>query len=285
MQDTGSSGSNSNGGDGNTSVTPKRVSPAKNWGFTWNNYPEDWKEVLVPKFQKRCIGYAMGMEVAPTTGTPHIQGFIEFKGKERPFSLELPKQIQWSATRKGTQGEIRERNARYCTKSEISQEFQVWGTCIVKPKAGEYRVNIELNEWELEITSLLDTKADDRTIHWYWEPDGCRGKTTFQKWVFQNYRNVVVLCGKASDMKNGVLNYIERNEEHPEIVLINIPRSQDINYLSWQGIEEIKDMFFYAPKYEGGMVCGPNPHVCIFSNEEPPDLDKVSRDRWIIKRI
>jgi len=61
--------------------------------------------------------------------------------------------------------------------------------------------------------------------------------------------------------------------------LINIPKCQD--HISWGGIEQVKDMFFYSPKYEGGMVCGPSPHVMIFSNKEP-SMEAMSQDRWKI---
>ena len=64
----------------------------------------------------------------------------------------------------------------------------------------------------------------------------------------------------------------------------NIHRKFVRLYLSWCGIEEIKDMFFYSGKYEGGMVCGENPHVIIFANEEPP-LEKMSNDRWRVIEI
>lgn len=278
-------GSNGSRGAGNIKGPPakdSRPSPAKNWSFTWNNYPDDWEEVLVPRFQEKCVGYVIGREVAPTTGTRHLQGFIEFKTKSRPFSLDLPKQITWIATKKGTPEEIRSRNVMYCLKED--PEGPKWGTCNVVV-AEPYKVEIELTEWQLRIKSVLEEKPDDRSIRWFWEPDGCKGKTTFQKWVFQNFAGVVVLCGKASDMKNGVLSYLEKNNDvHPKIVLINIPRCQDTDHVSWQGIEEIKDMFFYAPKYEGGMVCGPNPHVLIFSNQEPPTW-KMSSDRWIIEKL
>jgi len=54
--------------------------------------------------------------------------------------------------------------------------------------------------------------------------------------------------------------------------------------MSYTGMEEIKDMFFYSGKYEGGMVCGRNPHVMVFANE-PPDYDKMSANRWKVTEI
>ena len=255
--------------------SPKTINPAKNWCLTWNNYPDNWKEIIVPVFQKYSQGYVIGEEVGES-GTPHLQGYVESKDKKkiRPFTeFKLPKETSWFSA-KGT----RQQNIDYCTKDE---KYISWGTCLVKEK---YTINITLYEWQEEIVELLKHPPNDRSIFWFWEPDGCAGKTTFQKWIFLHYPNVAVLCGKATDMKNGIVSFQEKNERLPEIVLINIPRCQDTDHISWQGIEEIKDMFFFSGKYEGGMVCGPNPHVFIFSNQEPP-IHKLSNDRWFIRDI
>ena len=65
-------------------------------------------------------------------------------------------------------------------------------------------------------------------------------------------------------MKNGVVEYQKTNSCLPEIVLLNIPRSFNSDYLYNTGVEEVKDMFFYSGKYEGGMVDGNSPHLIIF---------------------
>lgn len=249
----------------------RQVSPSKSWCMTWNNYPDNWKDIIVPKFQN-LDGYIIGEEVGES-GTPHLQGYIQFKNKSRPFGLQLPKVINWLAA-KGT----KEQNIKYCSKDG---KWIAEGNCITTPK---YEIFIELYEWQHEIVKILNQKPDDRSIYWYWEEEGCAGKTTFQKWIYLNFKNVAVLCGKATDMKNGIVAFQEKNKILPEIVLINIPRCQDKEHISWQGIEEIKDMFFFSGKYEGGMICGPNPHTMIFSNEEPP-IYKLTEDRWKIRNI
>lgn len=261
-------------GGGNANPPPRRPTTAKNWICRWSNYSSDWKDILVPVLLDKSIGYIIGEEICPTTGTPHLQGYTEFEDKIRPFpGLGLPLQIKWIAAKGGL-----ERNKEYCSKEG---NYISWGTCKIVPK---FQINITLYPWEMDICTILDAVPDDRSIYWFWEAQGCTGKTTFQKWVFLNYPNVVIISGKASDMKNGILTYYEEQKIFPKIVLINIPRCQDTDHVSWQGIEEIKDMFFYAPKYQGGMVCGPNPHVMIFSNKAPPD-GKLSEDRWKITEI
>ena len=88
-----------------------------------------------------------------------------------------------------------------------------------------------------------------------------------------------MLSGKAGDMKNGIVQY----GNIPKVVLINMPRSSG-GFISYSGIEQIKDMFFFSGKYEGGMICGKCPHVVIFANE-PPDEGMMSMDRWVITAI
>ncbi len=85
-------------------------------------------------------------------------------------------------------------------------------------------------------------------------------------------------------MKNGIIEFHKQNDTVPEIILLNIPKSFNTDYLSYTGIEEVKDMFFFSGKYEGGMVDGNPPHLFIFSNEYP-DTQKVSLDRWRIFNI
>ena len=269
-----SSGGNANSPLKGTLEKKKQGSPAVRWCLRLANYPEDWVSSIVPKLEQGgCRGWIIGEEICPSTGTPHLQGYAEWPTGEkiRPYpGLGLPKETHWIAA-KGS----KESNMVYCSKEG---KYQSWGTCKKKPK---YTIDIELYEWEKRIVEILDSPPDDRKIYWIWEQQGCRGKTTFQKWIFLNYKRIAVLSGKASDMKNGIVQFEEKNGELPEIVLVNIPRCQDTDHVSWQGLEEIKDMFFYSGKYEGGMVCGPNPHMFIFSNERPP-LWKLSEDRWVV---
>lgn len=76
--------------------------------FTWNNYPEDWWERLLEIPHKYIIG---APEIAPTTGTPHIQGYIQFL-----------KQTKWSALAKKLHASFKtayatfKQNYEYCRK-------------------------------------------------------------------------------------------------------------------------------------------------------------------------
>ena len=50
------------------------------WCFTWNNYPADYRNTLDGI---ECRYLCFGEEVAPDTGTPHIQGYVYYANVKR----------------------------------------------------------------------------------------------------------------------------------------------------------------------------------------------------------
>lgn len=133
------------------------------------------------------------------------------------------------------------------------------------------------------IVQILEQEPHPRKVYWYWETEGATGKSALCKWICSKM-NCLILSNKASDMKNGVLQYRERTGTYPDIIIIDIPRSVDLQYLSYTGIEEVKNGCFYSGKYEGGMCLFNPPHMIVFSNELPT-LCKLSMDRWSIHKI
>lgn len=249
----------------------KQVSASIRWCFTLNNYTEDEYSAIVSIIRGNKLRYGiMGKEVGDS-GTPHLQGYVEFKTRNRPMSVFDNKRIHWEKA-KGD----KESNIDYCSKEDL--EPFVYD---INPK---FIQHIEkLYDWELELIEKLKGEPNDREITWIWESEGCQGKTTFQKYLFGKFDDLIVLGGKGSDMLNGIVQYQDKNKKLPKIVLIDIPRSCK-DFVSYSGIEKVKDMFFYSGKYEGGMVCGACPHVVCFANEEP-EYDKMSMDRWSVKEI
>ena len=134
--------------------------------------------------------------------------------------------------------------------------------------------------YQQKILDILKKEPDERTIHWIAGSSGNEGKTTFCKYLVR-FHNAIMLGGKSADMKNGIIEYKKTNGYTPELILINLPRSFNKDYLSYTGIEEVKDMLFYSGKYEGGMIDGNCPHLIIFSNQTP-DAKLLSPDRWQI---
>jgi len=266
-------------GNTNSSSSSKICNPAKKWVFTLNNWiAEDvvfLKTTGCAKVPKMMFQSEVGEQ-----GTPHLQGWIEFEKKRRPFEVfqkdvyERATHLQW-ATMKGTIAS----NVDYCGKvAENGYTGEVrYNRGVDFPYTGPI---ITLRPWQTPLVEMLKGPPSDRHVYWIWSEIGKMGKSTFAKWLFHNLDDVIVTGGKANDMKNGVQTYIKVNSAFPKVVIIDIPRVNR-NHFSVAGIEEIKNMFFFSGKYEGGMVSGPIPHVICFSNCLPA-FAEMSEDRWQI---
>ena len=251
---------------------PKAKFQCKEFFFTYHIKSDDsfdeqflLLETLIPY----CVKYVWGEEYGKSCKTPHIQGGFVLKERKRAEWLQkrffkngvsLFKMKSWEST------------VLYCKK----EQHRIF--CSEKDAIFKVRIK-EFYPWQAEAVAICKSEPEDRVIHWFWEPTGCAGKTLIQKYIFTNFENAVVLSGKACDMKNAIVSM----KRLPKIVMINIPRAS-LEFVSYAGIEEIKDMFFFSGKYEGGMVCGPEPHVLVFANE-PPQSGKMSEDRWIEHNI
>ena len=251
----------------------KQCSPAINWCFTLNNWTEIHYSSIVLLLEEHCNKYVVGKEIGES-GTPHLQGFLQFKTKKRPKGLFKIPAIHWKKMYKDS---TPLKNYNYCNKDGdfISKGF---------PKPLKLITEKDFFWWQKDIIERIKVEPDNRTIHWYWSQKGKMGKTQFCKYLSHKH-NAACLHGKGADVRNGIIEYSEANEGIlPELVVFPIVRSYNTDYLCYESLENIKDMYFYSGKYHGGMVNGNSPHLFVFSNE-PPDKSKLSDDRWHIVEI
>jgi hypothetical protein len=270
-----SNSSNSSKGEGNTKPPPcKQISPCIRWCFTLNNYVESELNLFSSIVPAKCKKFIAGFEVGEN-GTPHLQGYLEFKTKARPKSVFSCERIHWEKA-----GGTALENFKYCCKE--SNIFMNIG--FPRPLKKLICEDPEKRfPWQNEILKIIEKEPDDRTIHWFYSEDGGRGKTTFCKYLTRKY-GAICLGGKAADMKHGIVSYKQNHGFCPELIVCNISKSFDPNYLSYGGIEECKDMYFHSGKYEGDMIDGNCPHLIIFCNFYP-DTSKMMKGRWFIRKI
>lgn len=271
--------SNSSRENGNTKrslkCVPKvksQISPAKNWCFTLNNYLESDINEIIKVCSNSSTNYIFQEEMGEN-GTKHLQGYVEFNTKKRPMSVFDNKSIHWEK-RKGT----KQQNINYCSKSDTNNGKMYTNFRLPKP----IKMVDKLYKWQETIKEILLQEPDDRTVYWIHEPSGNIGKSLFCKYMALKH-GAIVLSGKANDMKYGIIQYKIKNDVYPEIILIDIPRNVN-NFLSYTGIEEIKNGCFFSAKYECDMVIMNSPHIVCFSNEEP-DYSSFSLDRWKIAKV
>ena len=88
---------------------------ARNWCFTINNYTD------LPQFDPDSMCYlTFGREVAPSTGTPHLQGYVQFNSRQ--YLTYLRSVISDRGRYTIAEGSP-EDNRRYCQKDGDFEEF------------------------------------------------------------------------------------------------------------------------------------------------------------------
>lgn len=247
--------------------------------FTLNNYDLDDVLEMMEHCQHKDVKYYVWQEEkGDLTGTPHLQGFIEYHKKQRWDKYDLNYRIKWLPA------DYPKQAAEYCSKertkngalfTNIPENYKE-EVAVADPMDG-----LELKVWQHEILEIIKKPADKRKIYWYWDAMGAVGKTSFAKHLCLKHE-ALYLTGKAADIKFGVMKWVEM-KKMCGVAVFYYTRDHE-GFVSYQALEEIKDGMFFSGKYEGGMVLFNTPHVVVFANFAP-DESKLSRDRWEIRNI
>lgn len=137
----------------------------------------------------------------------------------------------------------------------------------------------EPRDWQIDLADSLREEGDNRTINFYVDAEGGKGKTWFCNYMFDEFPNDVqyLRVGKRDDLAHAL-------DETKRIFLFDIPRGQ-MEYLQYSILEQIKDRMVFSPKYSSmTKVLGSKTHVVVFSNEHP-DMDKLTADRYNVVDI
>lgn len=258
---------------------PPRINAAKHWVFTLNNPADnggdDMVSTLIELKEAGIVSeWIIGRE--GKDATPHFQGQVSFASKKRPLEMEFPKTVHWEKMK----GNIKQA-VLYCMKEGDYQTSE--GYRNIKPGREPRVVPREsLRPWQASVVEMIEELPDDRHVHWFWEAEGGVGKTTLVRYLVKHH-DALVACGKAGDMKYSIVQYHENHARWPDLLVFDIPRSS-LNYVSYAGIEEIKNGVFMSSKYESRTVLMDFPHIICFANEEP-QREKMSLDRWKIHHI
>uniref|UniRef100_UPI0040484E1F hypothetical protein n=1 Tax=Shewanella sp. TaxID=50422 RepID=UPI0040484E1F len=245
---------------------PKR----KGHFFTWNNYTEEQIGGLLEYFNKHATKYAFQEELAPSTGTPHLQGMVVFPNEIRSTVFD-PKS-------KGSWYKLKKDDGVYQLKEDSRKpNGRQWSKGLPKP----IKIITELRPWQSEIEKLILSEPDDRKIFWFWDNKGNIGKSAFVKYCV--VKHSVLFCdgGKKSDLINLVFN---QDMDLTRCVIWDLPRSAMGN-ISYATLEAVKNGMVCNTKYETGVKIFNSPHIIVFANFPPDSPAQLSEDRWVIQEL
>lgn len=109
------------------------------WTYTLNNYTPEEGIALA---EVECKYHICGKEVAPTTGTPHLQGYIILNRQQRlSYMKKLNSRCHWEVAKGNT-----EQNITYCSKCDDFMEFGE------RPKTPVEKGQMEKDRWKAIIS-------------------------------------------------------------------------------------------------------------------------------------
>lgn len=134
----------------------------------------------------------------------------------------------------------------------------------------------KLFTWQSKVIDICLTKPDNRTINWFYDLVGNKGKTMLCKYLYVHFGACVVGNGALKDIAHSI-------SINPTLVVFNITRSNE-DHINYGAIEACKDGLLFSPKYESHMKVFNSPHIFVFSNFRPKE-HMMSLDRWNIVEI
>lgn len=291
--------------------------------FTHNNYSaatlEHYGSIAS---DESCVYLVYGKEVAPTTGTPHLQGYVQFSVRKR---INVVRRLFPGAHLELARG-TPEQCRNYCIKDGDFTEFGDFDSCVSQGKRTdidayrdwlteqtEYPSNADIaSQWTnlyvryatrlLELRDFIFPNPVLETSDYRFGWQANLAATLAQPPV--NDRKIKFIvdrtggAGKTwfirkylTDNNDGMFLSIGKRDDlayaidrTKRVFLINVPRNQ-MHYLQYGILESVKDRLVFSTKYMSVTKRMLYPtHVVVFSNEMP-DMSALSADRFDILEL
>lgn len=255
---------------------------ARAWMITWNNYTEDDILYVLEICKEKCEDFVFQTEIGLDKKTPHLQIFIKFQNQYHFETVrKMFKNNHIEKCRNADKAKL------YCSKNDLTFSGRRWEKQKAISKRRDIVIPINENnlfDWQKNIVNLMNGPIEERKIYWYFDKIGNTGKSTFTRFMVHKYPNkVLAISGKASDIKYGVMSFLENQDNDLYMCIFDFERTNE-EYISYSAIEQVKNGLFYNTKYESKMVLFNKPQIIIFANFKP-DLKALSLDRWVITEL
>ena len=134
-----------------------------------------------------------------------------------------------------------------------------------------------LRKWQARVAERLKLPADTRSIVFIVDVIGNSGKSWFCHYMqgaLPDGDVQVLLPGKKADMAYVLDSGIR-------VLFLDAPRSKQGEFIQYDFLEDVKNGYVLAPKYESRFKRLGKVHIIVMMNEMP-DVTKISEDRLVI---
>lgn len=291
----------------------------KRWVFTLNNYTSGEKQLLADLCNSEhveygCLGYEEGEQ-----GTPHIQGYVIFADRKTfnqakallgarchlEISRGTPQQASDYCKKGGDYDEFGEcqqsqgkrtdweRLKDWCAEqTEIPSDYVLFSN--FPSLFGRYKQSVreicrlcikpdsrtigEPREWQRRLEQQLDGPADGRHVTFVVDEDGNSGKTWFVEYYTKKHPQE---CQRMKGAKRDDLALCLIPGKR--VYFIDVARGS-MEHFQYSFLEMIKDRAVFSPKYESCMKEWDDNSHCVVLCNEMPDMNALTRDRYVIFR-
>lgn len=271
-----------------------------NYIFTWNNYNDDVEKVLGNFYEAHCVYLTYGREIAPETGTPHLQGYFELKSAKTITAIQknikkLDFNIGFSylAVRLGSQqdaidysqkdGDVVELGT---PKSQGSRTdlTEIRTILTEDPQQGLRRVSEEyfgsFIRYHRGFTLYQNMQLRPRDlnvppeVYWYWGLSGT-GKTR-SAFELQDNDSAQIYVKDNSKWWDG---YIQQ----PLVVIDDF----DVNEFGFRQFLQVIDRYPKNVEVKGGSIPLNSPIIVITCEHHPDDIyhDNENKIAQIVRRL
>jgi hypothetical protein len=169
----------------------------------------------------------------------------------------------------------------YCSKEDTRVEGPFFSKGMTPPVV--VRDPLEgkaLYAWQQAVMDVIAGPVNERTINWFWEATGNRGKSALMKHIAMTTDAMVLGTCEERDIYKAIVD----RPLKPTVVLIDIPRSGVLSIALMRGLENTKNGLIFSSKYEPVQAVFNPPHIIVFANAAPPP-DCWSADRYAVTEI
>lgn len=131
------------------------------------------------------------------------------------------------------------------------------------------------NQWQAKLIDELKEKPDNRSVIWYVDQEGGKGKTYMAKYLKANMNAAYLTNCKSADAAHAY--------QGESIVVFDYSRSND-GTINYSILEQIKNGMIFSPKYDSRTKVYATPHVVCLANFYP-NKSMLSADRWDIREL
>lgn len=300
------------------------MSRVKRWCFTLNHWTEPEYNVLFPvdpsggRELAPLLEYAIVGKETGAAGTPHLQGFVQFKDRVRSSTARsfLPR-AHWEVARsvaasieycrkegnffelgvepvepkKGTRSDLESFKSAVKSgtvdRKVLREEFST--ICAQFPKFVESYIRDQcekvtvseypLRDWQQRLVDVALGPIDERCINFVVDTDGNAGKSWLASYLEATLPRVVQVM-KPGRLADMAYEY----REDTEVFVLDCPRAKQGDFIQYDFLESLKDGRLFSSKYESRTKRFKVPHVFVFMNESP-DMEKLSVDRYVFINV